>query len=107
MPANPFIVALMAVGMLNGIFSPFFVITAQVMITAIMPLLILAGPRITAFLASLIAATATIMLAGVPAALFERITGRRETDTASYAIWLTAAVVISLPALLRAAAQVI
>ena len=97
----------MAVGMLNGIFSPFFVITAQVMITAIMPLLILAGPRITAFLASLIAATATIMLAGVPAALFERITGRRETDTASYAIWLTAAVVISLPALLRAAAQVV
>lgn len=107
MPANPFIVALMAVGMLNGIFSPFFVITSQVMITAIMPLLILAGPRVTAFLASLIAATATIMLAGVPAALFERITGRRETDTASYAIWLTAAVVISLPALLRAAAQVI
>jgi hypothetical protein len=107
MPSNPFIVALMAVGMLNGIFSPFFVITAQVMITAIMPLLILAGPRVTAFLASLIAATATIMLAGVPAALFERITGRRETDTASYAIWLTAAVVISLPALLRAAAQVV
>jgi hypothetical protein len=107
MPSNPFIVALMAVGMLNGIFSPFFVITSQVMITAIMPLLILAGPRVTAFLASLIAATATIMLAGVPAALFERITGRRETDTASYAIWLTAAVVISLPALLRAAAQVV
>ena len=107
MPSNPFIVALMAVGMLNGIFSPFFVITSQVMITAIMPLLILAGPRVTAFLASLIAATATIMLAGVPAALFERIAGRRETDTASYAIWLTAAVVISLPALLRAAAQVV
>jgi hypothetical protein len=107
MPSNPFIVALMAVGMLNGIFSPFFVITSQVMITAIMPLLILAGPRVTAFLASLIAATATIMLAGVPAALFERITGRRETDTASYAIWLTAAVVIGLPALLRAAAQVV
>ncbi len=56
---------------------------------------------------SQIAATATIMLAGVPAALFERLTGRRETDTASYAIWLTATVVISLPALLRAAAQVI
>ena len=107
MPSNPFIVALMAVGMLNGIFSPFFVITSQVMITAIMPLLILAGPRVTAFLASLIAATATIMLAGVPAALFERITGRSETDSASYAIWLTAAVVISLPALLRAAAQVV
>lgn len=107
MPANPFIVALMAVGMLNGIFSPFFVITSQVMITAIMPLLILAGPRVTAFLASLIAATATIMLAGVPAALFERVTGRRETDTTSYAIWLAAAVVISLPALLRAAAQVV
>src|SRR5688500_20378590 len=98
MPANPFIVALMAVGMLNGIFSPFFVITSQVMITAIMPLLILSGPRVTAFLASLIAATATIFLAGVPAALLERITGRLDTDTASYAISLTAALWICLPA---------
>src|ERR671916_771133 len=105
MPANPFIVALMAVGMLNGILSPFFVITSQVMITAIMPLLVLAGPAVTAFLASLVAATATIMLAGIPAALFERITGRPETDTASYAIWLVAAVLISIPALLRAASQ--
>ena len=105
MPSNPFIVAIMAVGMLNGIFSPFFVITAQVMITAIMPLLILAGPVVTAFLASLVAATATIMLAGIPAALFERITGRPETDAVSYAIWLAAAVLISLPALIRAASQ--
>ena len=107
MPSNPFIVAIMAVGMLNGIFSPFFVITSQVMISAIMPLLILAGPAVTAFLASLIAATATIMLAGVPAALFERMTRRRETDTAAYAVWLAAAVLISLPALLRAASQVV
>ena len=60
MPANPFIVALMAVGMLNGIFSPFFVITAQVMITAIMPLLILAGPRVTALPALLRAAAQVI-----------------------------------------------
>ena len=106
MPSNPFIVAIMAVGMLNGIFSPFFVITSQVMISAIMPLLILAGPVVTAFLASLVAATATIMIAGIPAALFERITGRLETDAVSYAIWLAAAVLISLPALLRAASQV-
>ncbi len=105
MPSHPLIVAIMAVGMLNGIFSPFFVITSQVMLTAIMPLLILAGPVVTAFLASLVAATATIMLAGIPAALFERITRRPATDAVSYAIWLAAAVLISLPALLRAASQ--
>ena len=107
MSSNPLIVALMAVGMLNGIFSPFFVITSQVMLTAIMPFLVFAGPAVTSFLASLTAATATIMLAGIPAALFERVTGRRDTDTASYTIWLVSAVAISFPALVRAAAQLI
>jgi len=105
MSANPFIVALLAVAMLNGIFSPFFVITSQVMITSVMPFILLAGPAVTAFLASLVAATATIMLAGIPAALFERVTGRASTDAASWTVWVVTAALVSLPALARAAAQ--
>ena len=95
----------MAVGMLNGIFSPFFVITSQVMSTAIMPL---SSGRTPGYrlLASLIAATATIMMPVFPPPLREDYRTTRD-EHRLYAIWLTAAVVISLPALLRAAAQVV
>jgi len=106
MSSNPFVFAIMAVAILNGIFSPFFVVTSQVMITAIIPFLLLAGASLIAFFGSLIAATATIIIAGVPAALFERLTGREETDSAVYSIWLVTAIVISFPAILRAVSLV-
>ena len=104
MQSNPFLVAIMAIAILNGIFSPMFVVTSQVMLTAIVPMLLLGGPSLVAFLGSLVAATITIILAGIPAALFERVTSRGETDAASYAIWLVTAVVISFPAIARAVA---
>ena len=91
----------------NGIFAPFVVVTSQVMITAIVPMVLLAGPSFVAFLGSLIGATATIMVAGIPAALFERATGRADTDAASSAIWLATAVVISFPGLARAVALIL
>ena len=106
MSSNPFVFAIMAVAILNGIFSPFFVVTSQVMITAIIPFLLLAGASLIAFFGSLVAATATIIIAGVPAALFERLTGREETDSAVYSIWLVTAIVISFPAILRAVSLV-
>jgi hypothetical protein len=102
MGKNPFVIAIMAIGMVNGIFAPFFVITSQVMLSAIIPPIVLAGPSFVAFFGSLVAATATITLAGVPAALFERATGRRETDAASYSVWLVTAMAISFPGLSRA-----
>jgi len=102
MSSNPAIIAIMAVAIVNGVFSPFFVVTSQVMLASTMPLILLVSPSFVAFFGSLIAATATIMLAGVPAALFERATGRRESDAASCAVWLVTTIVISFPALLRA-----
>ncbi len=41
----------------------------------------------------------TIMLGGVTAALFERASGRQETDNASLAIWAAAVAVIAWPGL--------
>jgi hypothetical protein len=102
MPSNPYLVLIMAAGILNGIFSPFFFVTSRVIITALAPALLITGPRLVTFFASLLAATATIILTGVPAALFERATGRTETDAASWAIWLVTAAVLTFPALLRA-----
>ena len=96
--------AIMAIAIVNGIFSAFFVVTSQVMVTAILPPLLLAGPVVVAFIASLIAATATIILAGVPAAIFERATQRTTTDAASYSVWLVTTIALSFPALVRVVA---
>ena len=102
MSSNPFLFGILAVAILNGLFSPFFFITARVIITALAPALFITSPRLLTFLASLLAATATIILAGVPAAIFERITGRAATDAVSYAIWLITAIVLAFPAIARA-----
>ncbi|HEX2256378.1 MAG TPA: hypothetical protein VHG92_06700 [Afifellaceae bacterium] len=103
MTSNPLLVGIVALAIVNGIFSPFFVFTSRIIVLNLAPGLLFVGPVLVAFIASLVAATATLILAGIPAALFERATGRAETDTASYAVWLAAAALISLPALVQAA----
>ena len=105
MPSNPFLLAIVALAILNGIFSPLFVFTARIIIVSLAPALLFVGPILVSFLASLVAATATLILAGVPAALFERATGRLQTDAASYAIWLVTAIVITAPALFQAVSR--
>ena len=103
MPSNRFLLGILALAIVNGIFSPFFVFTSRIVIINLAPGLLFIGPVLVAFIASLVAATTTLILAGVPAALFERATGRAETDTVSYAVWLVTAAVISAPGLLQAA----
>lgn len=104
MDSNPFLVVIIGVAILNGIFSPIFVPQAFAMILTVAPGLLIASPSLLIFFASLIAATATIIFAGVPAALFERFTGRAETDAVSYSVWVVTAVVLSFPAFGRAVA---
>ena len=107
MTSNPLLFAIVALAIVNGIFSPFFVFTSRIVVLNLAPGLLFVGPVLVAFIASLVAATASLILAGIPAALFERATGRAETDNASYAVWLTAAALISLPALVQAASLMV
>lgn len=48
---------------------------------------------------SLIVSVSTLMLAAVPAGIFERLTGREESDQTSMLVWLGAAVLLTLPGL--------
>jgi hypothetical protein len=102
MESNPFVVVLTAVAILNGIFSTFFWFTAQAMILVVAPGLLITGTTLVSFFASLIAATATILLSGAVAAVFERVTGRTKTDAVSYSVWVITAVILSFPAFGRA-----
>ena len=93
--------ALMAIAIVNGIFSPFVFYVAGLWVfwypTA------LAAPTASGlfFGASLITATLTLLIAGVPAALCERLGGA--APGTAMAVWLASAGLLSLPGLLRAA----
>lgn len=90
------LVPVMAVAIVNGIFSPWVLgvfLLYPVWYPSWAPML--AQPVYMA--SALILSTLTLMVAGVPAALYERLAGAaRPTVTA--AIWLAGAVLLTLPA---------
>jgi hypothetical protein len=51
------------------------------------------------YLTSLFIAVMTLLIAGIPAAIYERIRGLQESTTASLGIWLVATALLALPAL--------
>ncbi len=56
-------------------------------------------PPVLAYAASLLISTATLLLAGVPAALLERIRRDAEPSPGPMAVWLGAAVLLTLAGL--------
>lgn len=60
----------------------------------------LATPAFALYGTSLIVSVSVLLLAGVPAAIFERVTGRGESDSAAMLVWLGAAGILTLPGML-------
>ena len=52
------------------------------------------------YLASLIISVSTVIVAGVPAALYERWAGRGQSSVRSLQIWMAATFLLALPAML-------
>ncbi|MCW2306447.1 hypothetical protein [Rhodobium gokarnense] len=98
MSRQSFLIAILAFAILNGIFSPFRLV-AHVIVLAMAPGFFVASPAIVLLVSSLLTATVTIMLGGVPAAVFERVTGRAESDAVSLWLWLAGVALLSLPAI--------
>lgn len=101
MPNQGTTIAMLAFAIVNGIFSP---VTALVFVLHWLwyPVLLPFSLPIVFFLASLMVATGTIMIAGVPAALYERFAGSARTDAVSAWIWLAGTAILSAPAVARA-----
>jgi heme/copper-type cytochrome/quinol oxidase subunit 3 len=82
----------------NGLFSPYLAIALQIA-PVLMPE---AFPRTVGwalFFSSIIVSTGTLLVSGVPAALYERLIERDEASPAAMWIWLALAAVMTLPAL--------
>ncbi len=97
MSAQSFLIAILGFGILNGIFSPYRLM-AQFIVIVLAPGFFLDSPSIVLLLSSLLTATATIMIGGVPAAIYERLRGETESSVGSLWIWIVATALISLPA---------
>lgn len=96
-----FLLGIALVSLLNGMhFSPWFDLFAAP-IAAIMSGFFISSPILLLYFVSLTVSVATVIIGGVPAALFERSTGRTRSDPASLSIWLGCVAVLSLPSLLR------
>lgn len=90
------LVPIMAVAIVNGIFSP-WVLAVFLLYPVWYPTW---APMMTqpVYMASaLILSTLTLMIAGVPAALYERL-AEAAKPTVTAAIWLTGVVLLTLPA---------
>jgi hypothetical protein len=86
-------------GMINGIFNPFFFLVFQVS-TYLMAEPLFGSTAAIAYFSSLMLSTATVILGGIPAALYERYAGATDDSTVvSLWIWLAGTAILTIPAI--------
>jgi hypothetical protein len=89
-------------GMVNGIpfLNPSFYLLAFAYSAGLMAVPFFGSVSLIAYFASLMVSTATIILAGIPAAIYEHIIGAKDDSTdASLWIWLAGTGLLTLPAM--------
>lgn len=92
-------VAILGITLLNGFMSP-IVPLVFIMSPVWLPEFVPPTRIVLLYGTSLIVSVTTLMLSAVPAGIFERLTGREETDQTSMFIWLGTAILLTLPGLL-------
>jgi hypothetical protein len=99
MNRNLYYVAIAFFGMINGLFNQTWLLFALVPMQILAPALLFGSAPLTLMFASLMVSTATIILGGIPAAIYERATGAAETTEVSLWIWLAGAAILTIPAI--------
>jgi hypothetical protein len=85
-------------GMVNGIFSPLMAFS-YVFSKVLMQVPLFGSESLIFYFAALMLSTATIILAGIPAAIYERVVGaKEESNPISLWIWLAGTGLLALPA---------
>lgn len=99
------LVATAGASLLNGMhFSPYFDPIA-ILLRPFLAGTVLATPLASLYVSSLFVSLLSLLIAGVPAALYERARGLKESTPVSIGIWLAAIVVITIPSFLAMAAR--
>ena len=96
--AYQLLVPLMLIALVNGMHSPFTALLVK-MAGGWYPPFLPPMPELVFYFAQILTATLTLIVAGIPAALYERVTEAGRTTYVSMGIWLLTAALLSLPAI--------
>lgn len=100
MERNFYFIGIAFFGMINGIFNQTALLFALIHMQVLAPALLFGSTSLTLMFSSLMVSTATIILAGIPAALYERFAGAKDdSNVVSLWIWLAGTAILTLPAL--------
>jgi hypothetical protein len=100
MERNFYFIGIAFFGMVNGLFNQVALLFALIHMQVLAPALLFGSPSLTLMFSSLMVSTATIILAGIPAAIYERVIGAKDDSTvASLWIWLAGTAILTLPAM--------
>jgi hypothetical protein len=99
MDRNFYYIGIAFFGMVNGLFNQALVPFAYLFAKVLAPALLFGSESLTLLFASLMASTATIIVGGIPAAIYERLIGVKDDSTdASLWIWLAGTALLTLSA---------
>ena len=100
MDRNLYYVGIAFFGMINGIFNQLALLFVLIHVQILAPALLFGSVPLTLMFSSLMVATATIILGGIPAALYERFSGAKDDSTeASLWVWLAGTGILTIPAI--------
>lgn len=100
MDRNLYYVGIAFFGMINGIFNQLCLLFALIHLQILAPALLFGSVPLTLMFASLVVSTATIIIGGIPAAMYERFIGARDdSPEASLWIWLAGTAILTIPAI--------
>ena len=101
MQMDVLLVATAGLSLMNGMTWSPVLFPFVVLLKALLAGTFLASPLVLTYLASLLASATTLLLAGVPAALYERAKGLNASTPVSIGIWLLATLaLVGMPYLL-------
>lgn len=96
MQRDVLLVATAAASLLNGqSFSPLF----DPVLILLRPFIaqLITSPLLLFYLTSIFISLVTLMIAGIPAAIYERVRGHKESSPISLGIWLAATLLLTVP----------
>lgn len=100
MERNYYYVGIAFFGMINGLFNQDALIFTLVHMQILAPALLFGSVSLTLMFSSLMVSTATIILGGIPAAIYEHVAGAKDDSTeVSLWIWLAGTAILTLPAM--------
>ena len=100
MERNFYYIGIAFFGMINGLFNQDALIFTLVHMQILAPALLFGSVSLKLMFSSLMVSTGTIILGGIPAAIYEHVAGAKDDSTeVSLWIWLAGTGILTLPAM--------